>query len=238
MKRYLVTGGSRGIGLAVCAELLRQGHEVLATSRHSSEDLKVLLRAHEARLRHVEVDLGSPGATSRLSAEGRLLDGIDGFVANAAVGTEGLLTLSSEKAIRECLEVNLISTLLLCREVLKGMLERGGSIVLVSSVAARSGFAGLSVYSASKGALLSLSRSLAREYGSRGIRVNCVLPGFVDTEMTGRMSEDDRARILRRTPVGRIAECQDIVGTITFLLSDQARHITGTEVVVDGGMSA
>src|SRR5690606_20335889 len=124
--------------------------------------------------------------------------------ANAAIGTEGLLTLTSKNRIEECLQVNLLSVILLSREVLKGMLSRGGSLVFVSSITATRGYAGLSVYSATKGALLSFSRSLAREYGPRGIRSNCILPGFLETEMTGTLANEDRERIQRRTSLQRL----------------------------------
>jgi 3-oxoacyl-[acyl-carrier protein] reductase len=118
------------------------------------------------------------------------------------------------------------------------MLARGGSLVFVSSVAARTGLAGLSVYAATKGALVSFSRALAREYGQRGIRSNCVLPGFLETEMTCSLTPEAKARLTRRTALRRLGQADDVVGAISFLLSDAARHITGAELVVDGGMLA
>lgn len=238
MKRILVTGGSRGLGLAVCRQLLAEGHAVVTCSRKLSPDLSGLLQAHPGRLEHHLADFAQPGAVTALAKSARLLEGLDGFVANAAIGVEGLLTLTSEAALRECVEVNLVASMLLAREAVKGMLARGGSLVFISSVAARSGMAGLSVYGATKGALLSFSRALAREYGQRGIRSNCVLPGFLETEMTRSMPLEDKARLTRRTALKRLGQAGDVVGAISFLLSDAARHVTGAELVVDGGLIA
>lgn len=238
MKRMLVTGGSRGLGLAVCRQLLAEGHTVVTCSRKLSSDLAGLLQTHPGRLEHHLTDFAQPGAVAALAKSARLLEGVDGFLANAAIGCEGLLTLTPEAALRECVEVNLVATMLLAREVVKGMLARGGSLVFISSVAARSGMAGLSVYAATKGALLSFSRALAREYGQRGIRSNCVLPGFLETEMTRSMSLEDKTRLTRRTALKRLGQAGDVVGAISFLLSDAARHVTGAELVVDGGFIA
>ena len=131
-----------------------------------------------------------------------------------------------------------MANLFLAREVIKGMLERGGSLVFISSVAARTGFSGLAVYSATKGALVSLSRAIAREYGERGIRSNCILPGFLETDMNQDVDAETRARLARRTALKRLGQPEDVVGCVSFLISDAARYLTGAEIVVDGGMTA
>lgn len=238
MKTILVTGGSRGLGLALCRELLARDYRVITASRRSSPELDALRNAHGDRLAHHRVDFSQPDQVRQFIVSANLLDGVDGFVANAAVGTEGLLTLTSEESIRQCLEVNLIATMLVARAVIKGMLSRGGSLVFVSSVAARTGLTGLSVYAATKGALVSFARALAREYGERGIRSNCVLPGFIETEMSAALAADQKDRLTRRTALRRLGAPEDVVGAVLFLLSDDARYITGTELVVDGGMTA
>ncbi|MBI4326076.1 MAG: SDR family oxidoreductase [Chloroflexi bacterium] len=238
MKRILVTGGSRGLGLAICRRLLTEGHHIISASRRLSPELSELRSEHSDRLEFFAVDFADKDAAAQLSISARLLEGVDAFVANAAIGTEGLLTLTSNSAVEECIQVNLVAPLLLAREVIKGMLTRGGSLVFISSVAAQTGFAGLTVYSATKGALVSFSRSLAREYGERGIRSNCILPGFLETEMSQSLGEEDRARLRRRIALKRLGQVQDVVGGVSFLISDEARYVTGTEMVIDGGLSA
>lgn len=238
MKRVLITGGSRGLGLALCERLLAEGWQVLAVSRRRSPAFDELEAKAAGRLEHFPCDLAEPGSIPVLTGQARLLEGVDAFVANAAIGTEGLLTMTGEEVIRQTLEVNLTATVLLTRQVVKGMLARGGNLVFVSSVAARTGFSGLSVYAATKGALVAFSRSLAREYGSKGIRSNCVLPGFLETEMSASLSGNQRERLARRAALGRLGTVADVVGTVRFLLSDESRFITGTEIVVDGGSTA
>ncbi len=240
MKRVLVTGGSRGLGLAVVRRLVASGWSVVAVARAESSELRQLAGEVGRQLRFVAADLSAPDAVARLTVEAGLLDGFDALVANAAIGLDGLLTLTSEPDLRRTVEVNLVAPMLLAREVLKGMLQRGrgGALVFVSSIAARTGFTGLAVYGATKGGLVAFSRSLAREYGPRGIRSNCVLPGFLATDMTASLPADQRERLVRRTPLGRLGDAADVTGAVSYLLSDEARHVTGTELVVDGGITA
>ena len=140
--------------------------------------------------------------------------------------------------MRQTLDVNLLAPMLLAKQVVKGMLPRGGSLVFVSSVAAVTGLSGLTVYGATKGALVAFSRAVAREYGERGIRSNCVLPGFLETEMSASLEEAQRVRLRRRTALGRLGQVEDVVGAVSFLLSPAAAFVTGTELIVDGGMRA
>lgn len=234
----VVTGGSRGLGLAISQRLLLEGHYVITASRQLSTELAQLLDRYTGQLEHHTVDFAQAEAPMVLAKAARFLDGLDGLVANAAIGTEGLLTLTPESTLRNCVQVNLIAPMLVTREAVKGMIGAGGSLIFIASVAARSGIAGLSVYSATKGGLVSFSRSLAREYGERGIRSNCILPGFFETEMSRTLVEADRMKLKRRTALKRLGEVNDVVGAVSFLLSDESRYITGTELVVDGGMLA
>lgn len=238
MKRVLVTGGSRGLGLALCRSLAAADFAVTTISRRDSAELSQAMADFPGRIQSLHSDLSDIHSISQLAQTLDVMRGFDGFVANAAIGTEGLLTLTSAEKIASCVQLNLTSVMLLTREILKGMLPRGGSLVFISSVAALRGYAGLSAYSATKGALLSFSRSLAREYGPRKIRSNCVLPGFLETEMTQTLSREDRQRIERRTPLQRLGQPADVVSTVKFLLSDEAQFITGAEFIVDGGLTA
>lgn len=236
-KRVLVTGGSRGLGLAICRALAHADYLVLTVSRSGSAELDGLRRDFPGQVESIHTDLGNPGELQALTKHSQIRSGLDGFVANAAVAVEGLLALTSHEKIAQCIQVNLTSTILLTRAVIKGMLPRGGSIVLISSVTAIRGFAGLSVYSATKGALLSFSRSVAREYGARNIRCNAILPGFLETDMTHSLSPEDKERVQRRTALQRLGEPSDVTGMTKFLLSEEARFVTGSEFVVDGGLT-
>ena len=211
---------------------------MVTTSRHSTPELEALIAHSDGRLDHRRVDFGRGDELESFLGTGDFLEGYDGYVANAGVGTEGLLTLTSEKTLRACVEINLIAPILIARQVVKGMLGKGGSLVFIASVAARTGLSGLSVYAATKGGLVSFSRSLAREYGDRGIRSNSVLPGFLATDMTSTLASAQRERVARRTALRRIGAVEEVAGVVSFLLSDEARFVTGTEVVVDGGFTA
>ncbi len=240
MKRLLVTGGGRGLGLTVSRAQLDRGWSVIGVSRRRTEEVSALEATSGGRYRFFEADLSEPGAIGTVVERAGVLEGLDGFVANAAVGLDGMLTMTAEADLRRCVELNLVAPMLLAREVIKGMLAAGraGSLVFVSSVAARTGFTGLSIYGATKGGLVAFARSLAREYGERGIRANSVLPGFLATEMTAGLDQGRRSAIVRRTALKRLGETGDVAGAVAFLLSDEASYVTGTEIVIDGGMTA
>jgi 3-oxoacyl-[acyl-carrier protein] reductase len=236
MRRMLVTGGTRGLGLEICRRLLTRGDQVVTCGRSFSAELKGLKDAFGARLEFHSIDFTGADAVEQFASKARLVAGVEGFVANAGIGTEGFLTLSPKAAISHSVRVNLVAPMLLTREVIKGMLPKGGSIVFISSVAARTGLTGLSVYAAAKGGLLAFSRVIAREYGRRGIRSNCVLPGYLETHMTRGL--EDRSRVRKRTALRRLGQVQDVADAVLFLLSEEADYVTGSEMVVDGGMTA
>lgn len=236
-KRVFITGASRGLGLATTEALLVDGWQVTGTARAATRELEDLAGRHGGNLRFLRGDLGRPEDVERLVREAGLIEGYDALISNAGVGMDGMLTLLSREAIERGVQVNLLAPMMLARAAIKGMLGRGGSLVFVASVAARTGFSGLSAYGATKAALVGFSKGIAREYGSRGIRSNCVLPGFLATDMTASLDASRQAQLRRRTPLGRLGEASDVVGSIRFLVSDAARHVTGTEVTVDGGMT-
>jgi 3-oxoacyl-[acyl-carrier protein] reductase len=237
-KRVFLTGASRGLGLAIAGGLLAEGWSVTASARTQGDALVSLAERWPKQIRFVAADLADPVDVERLAAEARLIEGYDAFVSNAGVGMDGLLTLMSPETIRKGIQVNLTTPLLLARACIKGMLAKGGALVFVGSVSAKSGFSGLAAYGSTKAGLGGLSRGIAREYGVRGIRSNCVLPGFLATDMSSGLSNSKLEQLRRRTPLGRLGEVSDVVGMILFLISDEARHISGAEIVVDGGMTA
>ncbi len=235
MRHAVITGGSRGLGLAIARALLANQWRVTLTARKASIEVEQLAQQNPGNVSFIPADLASEADVQALSNRREIIEGADAFIANAAVGLDGLLTLTSPADIARCVQVNLVAPILLSRAVLGGMLTTGGSLIFISSIAAKTGYSGLSVYSATKAAMLGFSKSIAREYGSRNIRSNCVLPGFLETEMTQSLDSNQRKRVARRASLARLGNPKDIVGTVEFLLSPAGQFITGSEMVVDGG---
>lgn len=242
----VVSGGSRGLGLAVVERLLDRGDRVATFSRRGSEGLGALARRHGDRLLHRAVDAADPGALRHFVAEACDAFGtIDHCVANAAVAAEGVLATMPDADIDAMLGVNLRGSIVLVRECVRRFLARpaaagprppgSASVVVVSSIVAARGSPGLAVYAATKAGLEGFARALSRELGPRGIRVNAVAPGFLATELSASLPDEQRARIVRRTPLGRLGEPADVVGAIAFLTGADAAFLTGVTLTVDGG---
>jgi len=160
-------------------------------------------------------------------------------VNNAGISYDGVLALMPNARIEELLRVNTVSPIVLTKYVVRSMLsDGGGRIVNVASILASTGYSGLSVYGASKASLIGFTRSLAREVGRRGVNVNAVAPGFVDTEMTRGLTEEQRDKIVRRSALRRLAEVEDVANAVEFLLGCKSKNITGTVLTVDAGSTA
>jgi 3-oxoacyl-[acyl-carrier protein] reductase len=245
MRNVIVTGASRGIGLAVARRLAAANYRVLAVARTSG--------ASQFPLLGVEVGDDLPPGPMLVPCDlGRIdeipqfvkkLHGIVGpihaLVNNAGIGTDGALALMHNSKIEELLRLNILSPIVLTKYVVRRMMaDGGGRIVSISSITAFTGYSGLSVYGATKSALVGFTRSLAREVGSMGITVNAVAPGFVDTELTAGLDESRRKQIARRSALGRLTSTGDVAGAVEFLLSNQADGITGTVLTVDTGTTA
>ena len=228
----LVTGGNRGIGAATAAALVDAGHRVVTASRSGTAPSGV------AVLGAVAMDVAdSASIDAGLKHVAEEYGPITILVANAGITRDGLLMRMSDSDIDDVLMTNLAGTLRLCRGVARGMVrEKFGRIVLVSSVVGLMGSAGQVNYAASKAGLVGAARSLARDLGSRGITVNVVAPGFVETDMTAALDEQRRAEILGAIPAGRYATPQEVADTIEFLAGSRAAYITGAVIPVDGGL--
>jgi 3-oxoacyl-[acyl-carrier protein] reductase len=242
----IISGGSRGLGLAVVERLLDRGDCVATFSRSGSAALAALVASHAERLFVEQIDAADAEALRSFVAHAAdRFGGIDHCIANAAVAHEGLVATVRDDEIDAMLDVNLRGSIVLVRECVRQMLVRrldaaradagGPSVVIVSSVVASRGSPGLAVYAATKAGLEGFARSLARELGPRGIRVNAVAPGFLETDLSASLSDSSRARIVRRTPLGRLGVPADVVGTIEFLAGPRSGFITGQVVTVDGG---
>jgi 3-oxoacyl-[acyl-carrier protein] reductase len=164
---------------------------------------------------------------------------IFGLVNNAGIGTSGVLATMKDSQIENLLRINTLSPLVLTKYVVRSMMsQQGGRIVNISSIVSFTGYSGLSVYSTTKSSLIGFTRSLARELGPLGITVNAVAPGFVSTDMTGDLGEQQREKIARRSALRRMPEVEDVANAVEFLLSDKAKNITGTTITVDAGNTA
>lgn len=234
----VVSGGSRGLGLALVTDFLNRGYRVETFSRTESAELAALRASDDSgALFWSTVDGTDADAIQDFAgAAVRRHRRIDVLVNNAAVGLEGLLTLTSPAAIDAALRTNLTLPILLARACLKPMLaRRDGVVVNLSSINALRGQTGVAVYGAAKAALDGLTRGLAREVGPAGVRVVSVAPGYFDSDMTAGIGPDQRRRIERRTPLGRLGSMEDVLGVVRFLTSPAASFITGQTITVDGG---
>jgi len=237
----VVSGGSRGLGGALVEEMLAQG-SIVATYSRAASSLVERLRGEDpqaARFFWQEVDGADGAQVTRFGLEVAQRYGrIDVLVNNAAVLVEEVLALMPPAEIERLIAVNLESTILLTRACTRAMLLQGqGVVVNISSLNGIRGFKGVSVYSATKAALDGFTRSLARELGPRGIRVNSVAPGYFASEMARSFAAAQQEAVIRRTPLRRLGRVEDMVGAVRFLTSPEASFITGQTLVVDGGLT-
>jgi 3-oxoacyl-[acyl-carrier protein] reductase len=244
LRNVIVTGASRGLGLAIAVRLAASGFAVIAIARSPSAELEAARAAGGpaggGALHFRSFDLLDTGAIPQLVSGLRKEFGpLFGLVNNAAIGTSGVLATMREDQIEPLVRLNMISPIVLAKYAVRSMMsERAGRIVSISSIVATTGYKGLSVYSATKAALLGFTRSLAREVGELGITVNAVAPGFADTEMTRELGEAARDKIVHRSALRRLVGTDDVAAAVDFLFSEQARNITGTTLTVDAGNTA
>jgi 3-oxoacyl-[acyl-carrier protein] reductase len=243
MHNVVVTGGSRGIGLAIARRIAAAGYNVIAVARRESDALREAIR--EAKqgaggLHFRAFDLSEtdaiPSFVKGLRDE---FGAIYGLVNNAGIGTEGLLATMHNTEIEALVRLNITSPIVLTKYIVRQMMADGaGRIINMSSIIATTGYNGLSVYGATKAAASGFTRSLAREVGKLGITVNAIAPGFVDTELTQSLSEDQRKRIASRSALRRLPETDDVARMVEYLLGDGGRNITGSVLTIDAGNTA
>lgn len=238
----VISGGSRGLGKGLVTHFLANDYCVATYSRQSSsfiEGLQSKPGEEKNRIYWEAVD-GSDYKKLGMFCKHvfQRFGRIDIVINNAGIGTDGILTLMSRQAISQLIAINFESAVQLTRVCTKYLLlKKGGVIINISSINGIRGHMGLSVYGATKAALDGFTRGLAKELGPRGIRVNSIAPGYLETEMTENFTDTQRQRIIRRTPLGRLGHVEDVIGMVAFLVSPAAEFITGQTFVIDGGLT-
>ena len=237
----LVTGASRGIGQAIALELASQGATVIGTATSESGSLAISNYLAELRAgsgRGMVLDVNDAERCNALVAEiQKEFGGISILVNNAGITQDQLAMRMKDEEWDAVIATNLTSVARLSRAVLRGMMKaRHGRIINITSVVGSAGNAGQMNYAAAKAGVAGMSRALAREIGSRNITVNCVAPGFIDTDMTRALEEQQVSALLQQIPLARLGQPADIAAAVAFLASSQAGYITGTTLHVNGGM--
>ncbi len=241
-KVALITGASRGIGRAIAVEMAKQGADVVLVGRDQAaldETAEVVAGARVGAVAQVVIaDVADQAAVEGCVAQAIERFGrVDYAIANAGQSVDSLLLRLKPEVLDQMLSVNLKSAFYLCGAVAKPMMkQRSGAIVLVSSIVGLTGNAGQAAYAASKAGLIALAKSLAKELGSRNIRVNAVAPGLIETAMPEKMPGEAKDFLIKQAALGRAGKPEDVGGAVAFLCSDAAGYITGQTLVVDGGI--
>ena len=236
-KKALLTGASGGIGKAVARELIAAGANVCLTGRNEEELLKLQNELGD-NADIIIADLSDHANIISLVKEAEeKLGGIDILVNNAGITKDNIFLRMSDEEWNDVIDINLNSTFKMTKAVIRGMVKRRyGRIINITSVIGVTGMAGQSNYSASKAAIIGMSKSLAQEVGSRSITVNCIAPGFIESNMTAGLSEARKEEILKSIVVKRLGLPEDVSGAVSYLASDSASYITGQTIHINGGM--
>ncbi len=236
---YLLTGVSKGLGLEIATCLLREGHCVFGIVRNSTAQLHTLEAEFANSFITIKHDLRDVAAIKetvfgKISELGRP---IHGLVSNAALAYDELASHYKYQEVEQMFAVNVLAPIELTKHTIRNMLLHHvpGSLVYVSSISARKGFRGLSMYAATKGAIESFSKNIAREWGAKSIRSNCVVPGFMETDMTSSVGNDIKSSVIGRSALRKMTEISSVVATVRFLLGEESSSITGQDFVVDAG---
>ena len=235
----LLTGASKGLGLMILKVLLEDGHSVYTLSRSSSVGLKELITKYPQRIKWLKFDLGNFENLRKIIFRDWIgyNTKIHGLVNNAAMAYDDIVTNLNYDLLQKMYCVNVFAPMLLTKYSLRQMLlhKIGGSIIHLSSVSVHTGYKGLSMYASTKGALEAFSKNTAREWGVKGIRSNCLVAGFMETDMSSTLSLSQKNRIYNRTSMKKPVDVNSVADTIKFLLSDESKSITGQNICVDNG---
>lgn len=238
MKNVLVTGVSKGLGLSITKTLLGCGYIVYGVSRTKSDDVNKLLEIYPNSFFFKSVDLSD--STNVISNIKELVPNnvpLCGFVNNAALAYDDIITNLNLDSLKTMYDVNVFSPLMITKFVIRNMIlnKIKGSIVHISSISVHTGYKGLSMYASTKGSLEAFSKNTAREWGEKGVRSNCIVSGFMDTEMSSSLNEQLKEKIKNRTSLKTLTDIESVSQTVEFLLSNKSSSITGQLINVDSG---
>ena len=242
MKTILLTGDSRGVGSSIAKELLRNGYRIIGLSRTQTNEIDSLVNEYgEQRYVHINYDLLDVDGIKNLYKKTlRPLTketGIYGFVNNAAMAYDDIITNLNYESLDKMYKVNVFSPMMMTKYVLRDMLlnKNEGNIIHISSISAHTGYKGLAMYASTKGAMEAFSKNTAREWGALGIRSNIVCPGFMDTEMSATLSDDQKNRIFNRNSMKKPVVVEAVASSVLFLIGSSGQGITGQVIHVDNG---
>jgi 3-oxoacyl-[acyl-carrier protein] reductase len=237
-KTALITGASGGIGSAIAKNLSQQGAHVVLHGTRAGR-LEELASEIGSNVSVVTANLSDRAAVGSLVAEAAKATGaIDILVNNAGITRDNLFMRMKDEEWDDVLEINLTSSMLLCRSAIRAMMKaRWGRIISISSIVGVTGNPGQTNYAASKAGMIGFSKSLAAEVASRGITVNIVAPGFIETPMTDELTDEQKQKLLANVPAGRLGSSQEVAAAVSFLASEEAAYMTGSTLHVNGGMA-
>ncbi len=239
-KTAIVTGASKGIGAAIAIQLAKDGFNVVINyngNKGKAEEVKLLCDQFTTAI-VVQGDVSKADDCARITAAAiETFGSLDVLVNNAGITKDNLLLRMSEEDFDSVVDTNLKGTWLMSKTVLRTLMKNAGVIVNISSIVGRTGNAGQTNYAASKAGVIGFTQSLAKEVASRNVRVNAIAPGFIKSDMTEKLNEDQTKQMFTRIPLGRFGTPEEVAELVSFLVSDKSRYITGQTIGVDGGMA-
>lgn len=239
MKNILVTGVSRGVGLEIAHTLLEQGNAVYGVSRNLSDEYESLQKQYSGKAFFKSYDLSDAKNVQQELFKSYVTNSIPlhGFVNNAAIAYDDIVTNLNLERLEQMFITNVFTPFNITKYVIRNMIFNRvkGSIVHLSSISVHTGYKGLAMYAGSKGALEAFSKNTAREWGEKGIRSNCIVAGFMDTDMSAQLSDELKDRIYKRTALKQPTQISSVAETTAFLISDNSISITGQNIFVDSG---
>ncbi|MDD9331899.1 MAG: 3-oxoacyl-[acyl-carrier-protein] reductase [Wolbachia sp.] len=236
-KKFLITGASGGIGRAI-VEVMHNAGAVLCISGAKKEVLQEIAEKYKENIHVLPCNLSNAEVVNQLVDKASvLMGGFDGLICNAGITQDSLIMRMKDEVWQKVIDINLTSAFRLNREACKKLLKnKWGRIINISSIIGLIGNAGQANYAASKAGMIAMSKSVAKEVASRGVTVNCIAPGFIDTKMTEVLSDEQKGKVLDNIPMKRMGTTEEIAAGVLFLASDEAQYITGHVLNINGGL--